>query len=256
MGIIEKSFTKATALYEKRKNEERISTGSKNLDDLFGGGIETRAITEIYGEYGTGKTQLCHTLCVIVSLDKPQGGLKAGALYIDTENTFRPERIVSIARARHLDPDRILDNILVAKAYNSAHQELIIEQTGPVIDTNGIKLIIVDSAVAHYRAEFLGRASLSERQQKLNKLMHILLRIAETYGVAVVATNQIQSSPDAIFGDALRPIGGHVVAHTSTYRVYLKRSGKNRIARMVDSPYHPEREVLFTLAESGVEDPV
>lgn len=256
MGIIEKSFTKATALYEKRKNEERISTGSKNLDDLFGGGIETRAITEIYGEYGTGKTQLCHTLCVIVNLDKQLGGLSAGALYIDTENTFRPERIVSIAHARDLDADRILDNILVAKAYNSAHQELIIEQTGPVIDTNGIKLVIVDSAVAHYRAEFLGRASLSERQQKLNKFMHILLRIAETYGVAVVATNQIQSSPDSIFGDALRPIGGHVVAHTSTYRVYLKRSGKNRIARMVDSPYHPEREVLFTLAESGVEDPV
>jgi DNA repair protein RadA len=256
MGVIEKSFTKATALYEKRKNEERISTGSKNLDDLFGGGIETRAITEIYGEYGTGKTQICHTLCVIVNLDKQLGGLNAGALYIDTENTFRPERIVSIARARDLDADTILDNILVAKAYNSAHQELIIEQTGPVIDTNGIKLVIVDSAVAHYRAEFLGRASLSERQQKLNKFMHILLRIAETYGVAVVATNQIQSSPDSIFGDALRPIGGHVVAHTSTYRVYLKRSGKNRIARMVDSPYHPEREVLFTLAESGVEDPV
>jgi DNA repair protein RadA len=256
IGVIEKSFIKATTLYEKRKIEERISTGSRNLNDLFGGGIETRAITEVYGEYGTGKTQLCHTLCVIVNLDKSQGGLKAGALYIDTENTFRPERIVSIAEARNLDPDRILDNILVAKAYNSAHQELIIEQTGPVIDTNYIKLIIVDSAVAHYRAEFLGRATLSERQQKLNKFMHILLRIAETYGVAVVATNQILSSPDSIFGDALRPIGGHVVAHTSTYRVYLKRSGKNRIARMVDSPYHPEREVLFTLAESGVEDPV
>ena len=256
IGIIEKSFTKATVLYEKRKNEERISTGSKNLDDLFGGGIETRAITEIYGEYGTGKTQLCHTLCVIVNLDKPQGGLKAGALYIDTENTFRPERIVSIAQARNLDADRILDNVLVAKAYNSAHQELIIEQTGPVIDANGIKLIVVDSMVAHYRAEFLGRSTLSERQQKLNKFMHILLRIAATYGVAVLATNQIQSSPDSIFGDPLRPIGGHVVAHTSTYRVYLKRSGKNRIARMVDSPYHPEREVLFTLAESGVEDPV
>jgi DNA repair protein RadA len=256
IGIIEKSFTRATALYEKRKNEERISTGSKNLDDLFGGGIETKAITEIYGEYGTGKTQLCHTLCIIVNLDKSHGGLNAGALYIDTENTFRPERIVSIAKARNLAAERILDNILVAKAYNSAHQELIIEQTGPVIDANNIKLIVVDSAVAHYRAEFLGRSTLSERQQKLNKFMHILLRIAATYGVAVLATNQIQSSPDSIFGDSLRPIGGHVVAHTSTYRVYLKRSGKNRIARMVDSPYHPEREVLFTLAESGVEDPV
>jgi DNA repair protein RadA len=256
IGIIEKSFTRATVLYEKRKNEERISTGSKNLDELFGGGIETRAITEIYGEYGTGKTQLCHTLCVIVNLDKSQGGLNAGALYIDTENTFRPERIVSIAQARNLDADRILENILVAKAYNSAHQELIIEQTGPVIDTNNIKLIVVDSTVAHYRAEFLGRSTLSERQQKLNKFMHILLRIAATYRVAVLATNQIQSSPDSIFGDSFRPIGGHVVAHTSTYRVYLKRSGKNRIARMVDSPYHPEREVLFTLAESGVEDPI
>jgi DNA repair protein RadA len=255
LGIIDKSFIKATNLYEKRKNEERISIGSKNLDDLFGGGIETKSVTEIYGEYGTGKTQICHTLCVMVNLDKSKGGLKAGALYIDTENTFRPERIASIAQARNLDPDRILDNILVAKAYNSAHQELIIEQTGPVIDFNNIRLLIVDSAVAHYRAEFLGRATLAERQQKLNKFMHILLRIAETYAVAVIATNQIQSSPDSLFGDPFRPTGGHVVAHTSTYRVYLKRSGKNRIARMVDSPYHPEREVLFTLSESGVEDP-
>jgi DNA repair protein RadA len=255
LGIIDKSFIKATNLYEKRKNEDRISIGSKNLNELFGGGIETKSVTEIYGEYGTGKTQICHTLCVMVNLDKSKGGLKAGALYIDTENTFRPERIASIAQARNLDPDRILDNILVAKAYNSAHQELIIEQTGPVIDSNNIRLLIVDSAVAHYRAEFLGRATLAERQQKLNKFMHILLRIAETYAVAVVATNQIQSSPDSLFGDPFRPTGGHVVAHTSTYRVYLKRSGKNRIARMVDSPYHPEREVLFTLSERGVEDP-
>lgn len=154
-----------------------------------------------------------------------------------------------------MDPYKSLENIIVAKAYNSAHQELILEETGAIIDSNNVKLLIVDSAVAHYRAEFLGRGTLSERQQKLNKFMHMLVRIAETYAVAVLATNQIQSSPDAIFGDAYRPTGGHVVAHTSTYRVYLKRSGKNRIARMVDSPYHPEREVLFTLSEQGVGDP-
>jgi DNA repair protein RadA len=157
--------------------------------------------------------------------------------------------------ARNLDPYVALENIIVAKAYNSAHQELIIEETGLVIDSNNVKLLVVDSAVAHYRSEFLGRATLSERQQRLNKFMHMLVRIAEMYTVAVVATNQIQSSPDAIFGDALRPTGGHVVAHTSTYRVFLKRAGKNRIARMVDSPYHPEREVLFTLNEQGVADP-
>ena len=255
LGIIDKSFVTATKLYEKRKQEERISTGSKNLDDLFVGGIETGSVTEIYGEYGTGKTQLCHTLSVLVQQSRSQGGLNGKAIYVDSENTFRPERIVSIANARNLNPYKSLENIIVAKAYNSAHQELILEETGPVIDGNNVKLLIVDSAVAHYRAEFLGRATLSERQQKLNKFMHVLVRIAETYAVAVLATNQIQSSPDAIFGDAYRPAGGHVVAHTSTYRVYLKRSGKNRIARMVDSPYHPEREVLFTLSELGVADP-
>jgi DNA repair protein RadA len=254
LGIIDKSFITATKLYDKRKKEERISTGSKNLDDLFDGGIETRAVTEIYGEYGTGKTQLCHTLCIMVQ-KKSKYEITNKALYIDTENTFRPERIVSIALARNLDPDAALENIIVSKVYNSAHQELIIEEIGPIIDANNVKLLIVDSAVALYRSEYLGRATLSERQQRLNKFMHMLVRIAETYAVAVLATNQIQSSPDAIFGDAFKPTGGHVVAHTSTYRVYLKRSGKNRIARMVDSPCHPEREVLFMLSEQGVGDP-
>ncbi|MRN60872.1 MAG: DNA repair and recombination protein RadA [Nitrosopumilales archaeon] len=235
LGILDKSFVTATQLYNKRKREDRLSTGSKNLDDLFGGGIETRAVTEIYGEYGTGKTQICHTLCVMVKETKSEGGLTGKALYIDTENTFRPERIVSIAVARKMDPQIALENVIVAKAYNSAHQELIIQESGSIIDEKNVKLLIVDSAVAQF--------------------MHMLVRIAETYEVAVLATNQIQSSPDAIFGDAFRPTGGHVVAHTSTYRVYLKRSGKNRIARMVDSPYHPEREVLFTLSEQGVSDP-
>ncbi|HEV8405932.1 MAG TPA: DNA repair and recombination protein RadA [Nitrososphaera sp.] len=252
LGVIDKSFVTATSLYSRRR--DRISTGSNSFDDLLGGGLETKAVTEVYGEFGTGKTQLCHTLCVMVQQDRLAGGLDAKALYIDTENTFRPERIVSIAETRGFDPHKSLENVIVAKAYNSAHQELIIQEAGSVIEHNNVKLIIVDSAVAHYRAEFLGRATLSERQQRLNKFMHILVRIGETYDVAVLVTNQIQSSPDAYFGDAVRPTGGNVVAHTSTYRIYLKRSGKNRIARMVDSPYHAEREILFTLAERGISD--
>ncbi|MEM2566355.1 MAG: DNA repair and recombination protein RadA, partial [Candidatus Nitrosocaldus sp.] len=140
------------------------------------------------------------------------------------------------------------------KAYNSSHQELILEGASKIIEQHNVKLLIVDSAVAHYRAEFLGRGTLAERQQRLNKFMHMLLRIAETYNVAAVATNQIQASPDMFFGDPFKPTGGHVVAHTSTYRVYLKRSGRNRIARMVDSPYHPEREITFVLSEKGIED--
>jgi len=252
LGIIDKSFVTATSLFSKRR--DRISSGSNSFDDLLGGGLETKAVTEVYGEFGTGKTQLCHTLCVMVQQDTLAGGLDAKALYIDTENTFRPERIVSISDTRGIDPRKSLENIIVAKAYNSAHQELIIQEAGSVIEDNHVKLILVDSAVAHYRAEFLGRATLSERQQRLNKFMHILVRIAETYDLAVLVTNQIQASPDAYFGDTARPTGGNVVAHTSTYRIYLKRSGKNRIARMVDSPYHAEREIVFTLTERGISD--
>ncbi|MFY3741284.1 MAG: DNA repair protein RadA [Candidatus Nitrosomirales archaeon] len=255
LGKLENDFVTATEIYKKRQAIERISTGTKNIDDLLEGGIETQAITEIYGEYGSGKTQICHTLCVMVQLPKDKGGLNAGAIYIDTEGTFRPERIYHIAETKGLDPNEALEQVIVAKAFNSAHQELIIEEVGSVIDKNNAKLLIVDSAVAHYRAEFLGRGTLAERQQRLNKFMHMLLRISETYNIAAIVTNQIQSSPDSFFSDPFKPTGGHVVAHTSTYRIYLKRSGRNRIARMVDSPYHAEREVLFTLSDKGVEDP-
>ena len=254
IGVLDKPFTTANEIYHKRKSEYRISTGSKNLDELLDGGIETRAITELYGEYGTGKTQVCHTLCVTVQQSKDEDNISR-ALYIDTENTFRPERIASIASARKIDPSVALENVIVAKAYNSSHQEVIIQESPNVINLHNIKIMIVDSIVSHYRAEYLGRSVLSERQQRINRLLHILLRIAETCKIAVVITNQIQSSPDAIFGDPNKATGGNVMAHTSTYRLYLKKAGKNRIARMVDSPYHSEREILFALNEQGIGDP-
>ena len=254
--IIERTFIPATELYNKRKNIERISTGSKCFDELLGGGFEVNAITEIYGEFGSGKTQICHTSAVMVQQKITDGGLEGGVIYIDTENTFRPERIVSISKARNIDYVSVLENIVVAKAFNSAHQELIIHEIGKIIDNNNIKLLVLDSAISHYRAEYLGRAMLSERQQKINKLMHILIRISETYKIAVILTNQIQSVPDTLFGDPFRPTGGNIIAHSSTYRIYLKKAGKNRIARIVDSPYHPEIEALFSLGEEGVTDPV
>jgi DNA repair protein RadA len=256
LGVYDRPFVPATVIYERRKSESRISTGSSNLDNLLGGGIETRSITELYGEYGTGKTQICHTLCVTVQKDTSVTGKSHKALYIDSENTFRPERIVSIANSRRLDSNAVLKNIIVAKAYNSSHQEVIIEEAANIIQIHGIHLVIVDSAVSHYRAEFLGRSVLAERQQRINRFLHILLRIAETCSVAVVITNQIQSSPDAFFGDPYRPTGGNVMGHTTTYRIYLKRAGKNRIARMADSPCHAEQEILFTLNEQGVGDPL
>ena len=254
--IIERTFIPATELYNKRKNIERISTGSKCFDELLGGGFEVNAITEIYGEFGSGKTQICHTSAVMVQQKISDGGLEGGVIYVDTENTFRPERIVSISKARNIDHVSVLENIVVAKAFNSAHQELIIHEIGKIIENNNIKLLVLDSAISHYRAEYLGRAMLSERQQKINRLMHILIMISETYKIAVILTNQIQSVPDTLFGDPFRPTGGNIMAHSSTYRIYLKKAGKNRIARIVDSPYHPEIEALFSLGEEGVTDPV
>ena len=254
-GLIEKDFVSATEIYKRRQDIGKISTGTNCLDLLFDGGVETQALTEVYGEFGSGKTQFCHTMCVNVQKPKEQGGQEGGVLYIDTENTFRPERIVSIAKANGMDPEKVLDRIIVARAYNSAHQILILEEAGPIIKEHNVKLIVADSAAGLFRAEYLGRGTLSERQQRLNKFVHLLVRTAETYNCAAIATNQVMSSPDVFFGDPTRPIGGNIVAHTSTYRVYFKKSGKKRIARMVDSPHHPEQEVIFMLTEAGISDP-
>ncbi|GIU71999.1 MAG: hypothetical protein KatS3mg003_1478 [Candidatus Nitrosocaldaceae archaeon] len=226
---MEKDYISAFDIYKKRQEIERISTNIKKLDTLLGGGIETQAVTEFYGEYGSGKTQICHTLCVMVQLPKDKGGLNANALYIDTEGTFRPERIYKIAEAKGLEPEKALENIMVAKAYNSSHQELILEEAGRMIDRINARLLIVDSAIAHYRAEFLGRGTLADRQQRINRVMHMLVRIADTYNIAVVVTNQAQAAPDVYFGDPTKATGGHVLAHTSTYRIYLKKSGRNRM---------------------------
>src|SRR5207245_698840 len=225
-GKLEKEFVTATEIYKRRQDIGKISTGTNALDTLFDGGVETQAVTEVYGEFGSGKTQFCHTMCVIVQKPKEEGGLDGGVLYIDTENTFRPERIVSIAKAKGLDPEKVLDRIIVAKAYNSSHQELIMQEAGPVIEENKIKLIIVDSAVGLFRAEYLGRGTLSIRQQRLNRFMHLLTRTAETYNIAAIATNQVMSSPDTFFGDPTRTIGGNDVAHSSTHREYFKNYGK------------------------------
>ncbi len=254
-GLIAKDFVSATEIYKRRQDIGKISTGTNCLDLLFDGGVETQALTEVYGEFGSGKTQFCHTMCVNVQKSKEQGGQEGGVLYIDTENTFRPERIVSIAKANGMDPEKVLDRIIVARAYNSAHQILILEEAGPIIKEHNVKLIVADSAAGLFRAEYLGRGTLSERQQRLNKFVHLLVRTAETYNCAAIATNQVMASPDVFFGDPTRPIGGNIVAHTSTYRVYFKKSGKKRIARMVDSPHHPEQEVIFTLTEAGISDP-
>jgi DNA repair protein RadA len=248
-------FITAYELYEKRRGIRRISTGVKSLDELLGGGIETKAITEVVGEFGSGKTQLCHQLSVMVQLPEDKGGLRAKALYIDTENTFRPERIMQIAKYRGLDPHEALKNILYARAYNSDHQMMIVEESRKIIEKENIGIILIDSLVTHFRSEYPGRENLAERQQKLNHHIAQLLRIADIYNVAVVVTNQVVAQPDVFFGNPLKPAGGNVVAHGATYRIWLRKGKENvRIAKIFDSPYHPEREVTFRITEDGLVD--
>jgi len=248
-------FITALQMYEWRARAKRISTGVKALDQLLFGGIETRAITEVVGEYGSGKTQLCHQLAVMVQLPEDRGGLGAKAAYIDTEGTFRPERAAQIAKARGLDPNQALNNIFYAKAYTADHQMSLIEYVKRLAVKENIKLVIVDSIVAHFRAEFPGRENLAERQQKLNKHIADLLRLADAYDVAVVVTNQVMARPDVYFGNPLNPAGGNILAHGATYRLWLRKSKENiRIAKIFDSPYHPEGEVSFRITEEGLVD--
>lgn len=253
-GLLEKEFVPASEVLDRRRGIIRCTTGSNKLDELLKGGIETQAITELYGEYGSGKTQLCHTLCVTCQLPPDQGGLGGGALYIDTESTFRPERLHQITEARDLDPGEVLKNVIFSKVYNSSHLELVIKNLGKYIEKHAIKIIIVDSIISLHRAEFAGRGTLAERQQRLNSLIHRLLRMAEVYNVAVVVTNQVQAQPDTFFGDPTKPAGGHVIAHACTYRIYLRKAGHDRKAVMIDSPYHPYSEAIFTVNDKGVDD--
>jgi len=252
-GVLEKDYVSADELLKKRRSIGRISAGCLSLDDLLGGGVETQAMTELYGEFSSGKTTICHTLAVMVQQSREKGGLGAGTIYVDTEGTFRPERVEQIAKARGYDPAKVLSNITVARAYNSAHQELIAKDLGRVAREKKARLVVVDSVAAHFRAEFLGRGTLAERQQRLNRMLHTLLRTAEVNDVAVVITNQVLASPDQFFGNPIQAIGGHVLGHTSTYRIWVRRGKEHtRIARMVDSPYQEERDAPFVLDQYGV----
>ncbi len=249
-------LTDALTFYQMRKNVKHITTGSKALDNLLGGGVETSAITEFYGEYRTGKTQICHTLAVTVQLPEEEGGLSARALYVDTESTFRPERIVPIAKRFGLDPQQVLKNIYVARVFSTDHQIEVVRRVKRKIYEDNIKLLIVDSLTNHFRAEYVGIDSLAVRQQKLNKHLHDLQRIAFAFDVAVVVTNQVVTNPATFFGNPTQAIGGHIVAHNVTVRVALRKGkGNRRIAKLEDAPHLPESEVVFEITEEGIKDP-
>lgn len=250
-------YETASELMEKRKDVTHVTTGSEELDELLGGGIETQAITEVYGSNASGKTQLALQLAVNVQKPKEEGGLGRGALYIDTEKTFRPERVKEIVEAgdMDLDPEETLKNIQVAQAFSSDHQILLLEEAPDIIEEKDIGLIVVDSLTGKFRSEYAGRGQLADRQQKLNKHLHKIQEIADIHNLAVLVSNQVMSNPGMMFGDPTTPIGGNIVGHQSTTRIYLRKGKKNkRIARLVDSPSLPEGEAVFQISAQGIID--
>lgn len=255
--LVPMGFTTASEHLRSREDIIHLSTGSKDIDELLGGGIETGSITELYGEFRTGKTQICHTLAVTCQLPINNGGGEGKAIYIDTEGCFRPENLCKIAERFGLNANDVLDNVAVARAQNSEHQMQLLTQAAAMMSESRFSLIIVDSATNLFRTDFVGRGELAERQQNLALFMRQLQRLANEFGVAVIITNQVVSSPDSsMFSrDPLKPIGGNIIAHASTTRVKLRKGrGETRIMKIVDSPCLPENEATFAITDSGIGD--
>ena len=275
-------FETGASVLERREQIGKLEWLIPEVDEMLGGGVETQSITEVYGEFGAGKSQVTHQLAVNVQLPKEVGGLHGRCIFVDSEDTFRPERIDEMVRG--LDDDVIaaaledreiegspgdesameelvesfLDKIHVAKAFNSNHQILLAEKAKEIAAEYEdaeypVRLLCVDSLTAHFRAEYVGRGELADRQQKLNKHLHDIDRVGNLYNAAVVVTNQVQSNPDAFFGDPTKPIGGNILGHKSTFRMYLKKSKQDkRIVKLVDAPNLPDGEAVMRVKGEGL----
>lgn len=256
--LVPLGFTSASELHAQRADLIQITTGSRELDKILEGGVETGSITELYGEFRSGKTQLCHTLCVTCQLPLDQGGGEGKAMYIDAEGTFRPQRLLQIADRFGLNGADVLENVAYARAYNTDHQSrLLLEAASMMVETR-FALMIVDSATALYRTDFSGRGELSARQMHLAKFLRSLQKLADEFGVAIVITNQVVSQVDgsAVFaGPQVKPIGGNIMAHATTTRLALRKGrGEERICKVISSPCLAEAEARFQICAEGVSD--
>jgi len=255
--LVPMEFQTAADALENRKELVMLTTGSREIDKLLEGGIETGSITEVFGEFRTGKTQLCHTLCVTCQMPVSEGGAEGKAMYIDTEGSFRPERLKAIAEKFQLDPIATLENVAVARAHNSEHQMELLKVAAAIMAQDRYALLVVDSATALFRTDYTGRGELSERQIQMGQFLRQLTRLAEEFGVSVFITNQVVANPDGMSfaKDATKPIGGNIIAHAATTRLRLRKGrGENRIMTVYDSPSLPEADCQFALSAEGVCD--
>jgi len=253
-GIMGKTVMSAAELLKEREAAVRVRTGMKALDEFLGGGLERKALTEVWGEFGSGKTQFAHMFSVLAQRHVEDGGLGLGVIYLDAENTFRPERIAEIASAHGVDPKSAIDGITYMKALNAGHQKLLLEEAIKRIrDGGGIGLIVVDSVTKHFRAEYGGQGWLARRQQALGSFLHTLSTAAQLYDLAVILTNQVVARPGVMYGPTEVAVGGNVLGHASTYRIQIRKGAKSkRILKMDDSPGSAQAEIIMHLCAGGL----
>ena len=253
-GDVEIQVFKASEVLDLERKKPRLLSGCKSIDSLIKG-FETGCITEVFGEYGTGKTQLALQLSVWVQKPLSEGGLEGKALYIDTEGAYSASRVAEISKARGMDPQKVLGNIFYIKVSSVRELFAAVNKAELLVKEENIKLIVIDSLMHLFRIEFQGRAMLAERQQKLNKLLSKLRKIAEEHDVVVLVTNHVIEKPQFSFLEREKAAGGHVLAHSPKLRLMIRKSfGNKRILRIVDSPYLPPAEIPFQITKAGLED--
>ena len=250
-GLIRKSDMSTNELWEYQKAYPVISTKCDEVDNLISGGVRPEATYEVYGEFGAGKTQFCNSLTVETIHDGNN------VIWIDCEDTFKPNRIAEMLKAREYaendeEVGEYLNQITYLYCPNTEQLMGTINGLSKILDDKKPKLVILDGAIGQFREEYLGRGTLAERQMQIARLMSHIKNISFYFRCAVVFTNQVQSDPSMMFGDPIKPIGGNVVAHASTYRLYFKKSGKKRLARMIDSPEHAMADAEYILDAKGM----
>lgn len=217
-------------------------------------------IKQLHGEWRTGKTQICHTLCVTAQLSNGSAYSGGKVVYVDTEGTFRPERLEPIAARFGADFDAVLSNVMTVRIFNTSMLIDCLKDLSGLLasEPDVYRLVIVDSIIATFRTDYTGRGELAERQQTLNQVIGIFRRMAQEWNLSIVFTNQMSANPAGgmtFVADPKTPVGGHILAHGVQARVYLKKgSGETRIAKLVDSPNHPLAEAIFSITPGGVTD--
>ena len=258
-NIIRKTDMSTIELMKYHNDMVLLPTKCKAVDELISGGVKPECVYEVYGEFGSGKTQFCLSLLVEAVA---QGD---NVVWIDCEDTFRPNRVLEILKSRidedgdaysisDEDLEKTLERIDYIYTPNTEQLMGTINGLSDIMEAKKPRLVVIDGSIGQFREEYLGRGTLADRQNQIARLMTHIKNISFYFRCTVVFTNQVQSDPSIMFGDPTKPIGGNVVGHASTYRIYFKKSGRKRIARMVDSPEHPQGDAPFTLNTSGIAD--